>query len=351
MVAWRARRAGVDHHLIGGVRARVERRGRPEEEPDDRRADGDRHVHRAGIAGDERRRAAEHGPELADAGPSARVDRRLTDPRDDAVAEGTIAAAADHHHAQARRRERAAERDERRLGPLTDRPARPELQRDDAIVATDAARGEQRRRLGFRRRPHVVAQPARVGELPCHRAVVVDEIEARDPAIQAHGREQTRPRMTNQTQAVGRHRPAAHVRNAEQPHEHGAHARARVVEREVEALGPQMLDHVLDVAIRLEEVRTALEHQPAEPVELDAVDAVDPGDVVAHVGEVLLGHQGDGRRRMAPLQRRDRGRRLQEVAESRQVDDQNALGGPRLRRPPPPCCHALVRRHSRCSRR
>src|SRR5581483_8270571 len=116
----------------------------------------------------------------------------------------------------------------------------------------------------------------------------VGEVEGSEPPVEAVRGEEARPGMADRAEAVAGHGPAADVRDAEEPHEHGAHARAREVERHVEAHRAQLVDDVADEAVRVEEPLAALEHERAEPVEVDAVQTVDAGDALADGGEVSL---------------------------------------------------------------
>ena len=131
--------------------------------------------------------------------------------------------------------------------------------------------------------------------------------------------------MRDEPVPVGAHRPAARVGRTDELQQHGAHLRARVVERQVEAFGAERADRVVDDAVRVAEpVARLAEQQPAEPVEVELPDAVDAGEAARDVGEVALDQHDDLGAGMLLAEADDRGRRLQEIAESREVHDQRS---------------------------
>jgi hypothetical protein len=156
--------------------------------------------------------------------------------------------------------------------------------------------------------------------------VVVDQVEGGLTTVERARREEPRPGIGDQTVPVAGHRPAARVGHAEHAHQHRAHAGARVVEGEVEARGAEPADLFLDQGVGGAEIGArGGEDQATQPVEVELPDPVDPGKPAAHLGEVPLGHDRELRLRMPLLQPRDRRRRLQQVPEAGQVDDQDLV--------------------------
>ena len=322
VVARCTRDVGVQADVVGGVRPGVERQRRAEEERHDGCPDRDGHVHRARIARHQHVRALEERAEAGDRAPAAGVDRERAERPGDLFSDAPIPVAATENEPGADRRvQRAGDIREVRRRPAPDVAARAQLERD------------QRRAIGLSQelrgpascvRRHVEEELPRSGGDAGHALVVVDEVERRLAPREAARGEEPRPRMRDQPVSVGAHRPATRVRSTDELQQHGAHLRARVVERQVEALGAERADGVIHEPVGLAEpVARLAEQQPPEPVEVELPDAVDTGQTARDVGEVALDEHDDLGAGMLLTQAHDGGRRLQEVSEARQVDDED----------------------------
>ena len=90
--------------------------------------------------------------------------------------------------------------------------------------------------------------------------------------------------------------------------------------------GAERADRVVDDPVGgAEPVARLAEQLAAEPVEVELPDAVDSRKAARDVGEVALDQHDDLGAGMLLAEADDRGRRLQEIAEARQVDDEDLL--------------------------
>ena len=308
--------------MVGGVRPGVEGQRRAEEERHDRGADCDGHVHRARVARHEDVRAREERPQAGDRAPPAGVNRERAERGADLLGHAAVAVAPAEDEAGADRRvQPAGDVREVRRRPAPDVAARAQLERDErrAVGLPEELRGP-----ASCVRRHVEEELPRSGGDAGHALVVVDEVERRLAPREAARGEEPRPCMRDEPVPVGAHRPAARVGRTDQSQQDGAHLGARVVERQVEAFGAERADRVVDDAVRVAEAIAGLaEQQAAERVEVELPDAVDAGEATRDVGEVALDEHDDLGAGMLLAQAHDGGRRLQEVAEARQVDDED----------------------------
>ena len=311
--------------MVGGVRPGVEGQRRAEEERHHGRADGHRHVHGPGVPRHQHVGALEERAEPGDRAPAAGVDGERAERRRDLVGDGTVATSAAEEEAGADRgMQGAGERDEMGGGPAPDRTARAELEGDEGRSRGRAGSREEIRGPAPRVGGNLEEEPLGSGGDARHPLVVVDQVERRLAAVEAARGKEPRPGMRDQPMPVGAHRPAARIGRPDQAQQHGAHLRARVVERQVEAFVPESLNGVVDEPVGGAEAVAGLADQHAsQPVEIELPHPVDGRQPARHVSEVPLDQRDQLGVGMVLAQPDDRGRGLQEVAEAGEIDDED----------------------------